>query len=82
MIKEKSKAGPVFAHGTTGAKRQLAPPATIIKICKKKNCEALQYCDSNEFIKLTVGISRVLMSKRQQTIFAAINIEHNVNIHM
>jgi hypothetical protein len=25
--------------------------------------EALQYCDSNEFVELTVGTSRVLMSK-------------------
>jgi hypothetical protein len=31
-----------FAHGTTGAK--------YIKICNKKKSEALQYCDSNEFI--------------------------------
>jgi hypothetical protein len=31
-------------------------------ICKKKS-EVLQYCDSNELIELTVGTSRVLMSK-------------------
>jgi hypothetical protein len=30
---------------------------------QKNNCEALQYCDSNEFIELTVGTSHVLMSK-------------------
>jgi hypothetical protein len=42
----------------------------------QKKCEALQYCDSNEFIELTVGTSRVLMSK------PATNIKHNVNIHM
>jgi hypothetical protein len=29
----------------------------------QKKCKALQYCDSNEFIELTVGASRVLMSK-------------------
>jgi hypothetical protein len=44
----------------------LAPPQKI-KICqkkkkKKKKGEALQYCD-DEFIELTVGTSRVLMSK-------------------
>jgi hypothetical protein len=54
-------AGPVFAHGTTGAKRTVAPPPLHINLQKK--CEALQYCDSNEFIELTVGTSRVLMSK-------------------
>jgi hypothetical protein len=37
------------------------PP--IHKNLQKKNCEALQYCDSNEFIEVTVGTSRVLMSK-------------------
>jgi hypothetical protein len=45
--------GPAFAHGTTGAKRTVGA----------KKCEALQYCGRNEFIKLTVGTSRVLMSK-------------------
>jgi hypothetical protein len=30
---------------------------------QKKKFDALQYCDSNEFIGLTVGTSRVLMSK-------------------
>jgi hypothetical protein len=42
------------------------PPPTINKNLqkkKKKKSEALQYCDSNEFIELTVGTSRVLMSK-------------------
>jgi hypothetical protein len=30
--------GPVFAHGTTGAKRTVgAPPSQYIKICKKKS---------------------------------------------
>jgi hypothetical protein len=38
------------------------PPPRYIKICKKKS-EALQYCDSNQFTELTVGTSRVLMSK-------------------
>jgi hypothetical protein len=37
-------------------------PPQYIKISEKK-CEALQYCDSNEFIELTVGTSRVLKSK-------------------
>jgi hypothetical protein len=55
-------AGPVFAHVTTGAKRTVGAPAPqYIKICKKK--QTLQYCGSNEFIELTVGTSRVLMSK-------------------
>jgi hypothetical protein len=36
-------------------------PPPYIKICKKM--QALQNCDSNEFIELTVGTSRVLMSK-------------------
>jgi hypothetical protein len=49
--------GLAFAHGTAGAKR------TVGETFKKKKCEALQYCDSNEFIELTVGTSRVLMSK-------------------
>jgi hypothetical protein len=53
--------GPALAHGTTGAKRTIGAPPHYIKICKK--CEALQYCDSNEFIELTVDTSRVLMSK-------------------
>jgi predicted membrane GTPase involved in stress response len=30
---------------------------------KLQKCEALQYCDSNEFIELTVGTLRVLISK-------------------
>jgi hypothetical protein len=56
--------GPVFAHGTTGACEQLATPfRPVNKNLQKKKCEALQYCDSNEFIELTVGTSRVLMSK-------------------
>jgi hypothetical protein len=58
--------GPAFAHGTTGAKRTVGPPPTpqIHKnLQKKKKSEAFQYCDSNEFIELTVGTSRVLMSK-------------------
>jgi hypothetical protein len=57
------RAGPVFAHGTTGAKRTVAPPPPIHKHLQKKNCEVLQYCDNNVFIELTVGTSRVLMSK-------------------
>jgi hypothetical protein len=53
--------GPAFAHGTTGAKRTVGAPSMHKNLPKK--CEALQYCDSNEFIELTVGTSRVLMSK-------------------
>jgi hypothetical protein len=45
-----------------GQSEQLVPPSRYIKICPKKS-EALQYCDSNKFIGLTVGTSRVLMSK-------------------
>jgi hypothetical protein len=44
-------------------KANCCPPPPYIKICKKKKLEALQYCDSNEFIELTAGASRVLMSK-------------------
>jgi hypothetical protein len=49
--------------GQPGQSEQLAPPPPpkFIRICKK--CEALQYCDSNEFIELMVGTPRVLMSK-------------------
>jgi hypothetical protein len=49
--------------GQPGQSEQLPPPQSI-KICKTKY-EALQYkyCDSNQFIELTVGTSRVLMSK-------------------
>jgi hypothetical protein len=53
--------------GQPGQSEQLPPP--IHKNVQKK--AVLQYCDSNEFIKLTVGALCVLMSK------AAINI--NVN---
>jgi hypothetical protein len=52
--------GPAFAHRTTGAKRTVGAPNT--KNYKQKS-EALQYCDSNQFIELPVGTSRVLMSK-------------------
>jgi hypothetical protein len=37
-------------------------PTQYIKICNNNKIDALQYCDSNEFIELTVGTSRVLMS--------------------
>jgi hypothetical protein len=39
------------------------PPPQIHKHLQQKKSETLQYCDSNEFIELTVGTSRVLMSK-------------------
>jgi hypothetical protein len=49
--------------GQPGQSEQLPPPPSqYIKICKKK-CDALQYCDTNEFIGIKVGTSRVLMSK-------------------
>jgi hypothetical protein len=38
-------------------------PIPVHKNLQKKKCDALQYCDSNKFIGLTVGTSRVLMSK-------------------
>jgi hypothetical protein len=47
--------------GQPGQSEKLAPPP-IHKYLQKK-CEALLYCDSNEFIGLAVGTSRVLMSK-------------------
>jgi hypothetical protein len=77
-----------YAHGTTGATRSVAPPPQIHKNLQEK---ALQHSDSNEFINLSVGASRVLMFKAatnnisnntQPTILATIHIKHNVNIHM
>jgi hypothetical protein len=68
--------------GQPGQSEQLAPPPPPIHKNVQKKCEALQHCDSNECIELTVGTSRVLMSKAATNIFAAINIKHNVNIHM
>jgi hypothetical protein len=59
-----SQTGLAFAHGQTGAKLTVGvPPPPRIHNNLQKKCEALQYCDSNEFIELTVGTSRVLMSK-------------------
>jgi hypothetical protein len=50
--------------GQPGQSEELPPLPPIHKKLQKKNkCEALQYCDSNEFIELTVGTSRVLMPK-------------------
>jgi hypothetical protein len=76
-----------FAHGTTGEKRTVGvcPPPQYIKISKKKKKKkrkALQYCDSNEFIELTVGTSRVLMSKAATNNICSNKHKHNVNIHM
>jgi hypothetical protein len=48
--------------GQPGQSEQMVPPPPDINIFKKK-CEALQHSDSNEFIELTVGASRVLMFK-------------------
>jgi hypothetical protein len=51
--------------GQPGQSEQLEhpPPPPINKnFQKKKKSEALLHCDSNEFIALTVGTSRVLMS--------------------
>jgi hypothetical protein len=62
--------GPAFAHGTTGAKRTFAPPPPQVHKNLQKKSEALQYCDSNEFIQLTVGTSRVLMSKATSCVHA------------
>jgi hypothetical protein len=58
---------PALAHGTTGAKRTVGVPPIHkdLQPKKKKKCEALQYCDSNEFIELTVGTLCVLMSKAE-----------------
>jgi hypothetical protein len=57
-----------LAHWTTGAKQTFGAPHPVHNNLqkKKKNKQtnkALQYCDSNEFNKLTVGTSRVLLSK-------------------
>jgi hypothetical protein len=51
--------------GQPGQSEQLAPPPLHknLKKKKKKKAKLLQYCDSNEFIELTVGTSRILMSK-------------------
>jgi hypothetical protein len=56
------------------------PPHQYIKFAKKS--EALQYFESNEFIELTVGASRVLMSKAATKNICSNNRKHNVNIHM
>jgi hypothetical protein len=48
--------------GQPGQREQL-PPLPVHKNLQKKKCEDLQYCDSNEFIELTVGTSRGFMSK-------------------
>jgi hypothetical protein len=47
--------------GQPGQSELLAPPKH--KNWQKKKLEALEYSDSNEFIELTVGALRVLMSK-------------------
>jgi hypothetical protein len=59
--------------GQPGQSEQLAPspPPVHKKLQKKKKIEALQYCDSNEFIELTVGTSRVLMSKAATNIICS-----------
>jgi hypothetical protein len=57
-----SEPGPVFAHGTTGARQTDGAPSPAIHKNLKKS-EALQYCDSNEYIELTVVTSCFLMSK-------------------
>jgi hypothetical protein len=50
--------------GQPGQSEQLAPPPfPVHQNYKKKKSDALQYCDSNEFIGLTVGTLRVLVSK-------------------
>jgi hypothetical protein len=49
--------------GQPGQIEQLATPPPPKHKNLQKKCEALQYCDSNKFIELTVGTSRVLMSK-------------------
>jgi hypothetical protein len=57
------QAGPVFCPWDNRGKANSwrpSPPGTL-KIGKIS--EALQYCDSNEFIELTVGTSHVLISK-------------------
>jgi hypothetical protein len=49
--------------GQPGQSEQLAVPPPVHKNLQKKKCDPLQDCDSNEFIGLTVGTSRVSMSK-------------------
>jgi hypothetical protein len=50
--------------GQPGQSEQLAPPPPLpVHKNLQKKIDALQYCDSNEFIELTVGTSRVFMSK-------------------
>jgi hypothetical protein len=57
------KQGRPLPMGQPGKKRPVgAPPHPKTETFAKK-CEALQYCDSNEFMELTVGASRVFMSK-------------------
>jgi hypothetical protein len=48
--------------GQPGQSEQLAPPHKNLQ--KKIMLSfAIQYCENNEFIEVTVGTSRVLMSK-------------------
>jgi hypothetical protein len=56
------KQGRPLPMGQLGQSKQLPPPPNTYKFAKKK-CKALQYCDSNKFIELKVGTTRVLMSK-------------------
>jgi hypothetical protein len=46
-----------------GKAKSWRPPVHKNLQKKKKKSEALKYCDSNEFIELTEGTSRVLMTK-------------------
>jgi hypothetical protein len=57
-------AGLAFAHGTNGGNRTVgAPHPTPTSKFAETKYEALQYCDSNEFIELMVGTLRILMCK-------------------
>jgi hypothetical protein len=49
--------------GQPGQSEKLHPPPAHKNLQKKKKGDTLHYCDSNQFIELTAGTSRVLMSK-------------------
>jgi hypothetical protein len=55
---------PLLPMRQPGQSEQLSPPPPPIhKNLQNNKCEALQYCDTNELIELTLGAIRILMSK-------------------
>jgi hypothetical protein len=63
LVDDPGRQGRPMPMGQPGQSEHLAPPPPPIHRNFQKKCDALQYCDSNEFIELTVDLSRVLISK-------------------